>query len=81
VSTGSTADRSMSSSASAPELAPPRRLDPLDVLMLSVWCGLASGLLEVGSRVFFRWIDPTNRLYGLSRQPDQPSGAIPPSER
>ena len=71
----------MSSSASAPELAPPRRLDPLDVLILSVWRGQASGLLEVGSRVFFSWIDPTNRLYGLSRQPDQPSGAIPLSER
>ncbi len=43
------------------------RFSPLDVLVLSLWCGLAAGLLEVGARVLCRWIDPTNRLYGLSR--------------
>ena len=67
MSTTISADRIMASSASAPKLTPPRRLDPRDVLILSVWCGLAGGLLEVGTRVFFRWIDPTYRLYGLSR--------------
>jgi len=44
-----------------------RRLGPLDVLVLSVWCGLAGGLLEVGARVLRKTIDPTNRLYGVSR--------------
>jgi len=39
----------------------------MNVLILSAWCGLAGGLLEVGARVLCRWIDPTNRLYGLSR--------------
>jgi len=39
----------------------------LDVLVLSVWCGLAAGLLEVGARVLCRSIDSTNRLYGMSR--------------
>ena len=35
--------------------------------MLSAWCGLASGLLEVATRVLCRYVDPTNRLYMLSR--------------
>jgi arylsulfatase A-like enzyme len=37
------------------------------VLVLATWCGLAAGLLEVGSRVFFRIINPTDRLYQVSR--------------
>ena len=39
----------------------------LDVLVLSVWCGLAAGLLEVGTRALCRAIDPTKRLYLMSR--------------
>jgi len=39
----------------------------VDVLVLSVWCGLAAGLLEVGTRVLCRAIDPTTRLYMMSR--------------
>ena len=39
----------------------------MDVLVLSVWCGLAAGLLEVGTRVLCRAIDPTKRLYLMSR--------------
>ena len=35
--------------------------------MLSAWCGLACGLLEVGTRVLCRAIDPTRRLYFMSR--------------
>ncbi len=35
--------------------------------MLSVWCGLAAGLLEVGTRTLCRAIDPTKRLYTVSR--------------
>jgi arylsulfatase A-like enzyme len=42
-------------------------LGPLDVLMLAVWCGLAAGLLEVGTRILCRLINPTNRLYQVSR--------------
>ena len=33
----------------------------------SVWLGLSAGLLEVGTRVLCRTIDPTNRLYLMSR--------------
>ena len=35
--------------------------------MLSAWCGLAAGLLEVGTRVLCRAINPTDRLYLMSR--------------
>ena len=56
---------------SSPELTQdPRassRLGSFDVFILSCWCGLAGGLLEVATRVVFRWIDPAKRLYGLSR--------------
>ncbi len=67
VSTTTPSDRSMSSSGPAGVWAPRRLLGPLDVLMLSAWCGLAAGLLEVGTRVLCRSIDPTNRLYLMSR--------------
>jgi arylsulfatase A-like enzyme len=43
------------------------RLGPLTVLMLSVWCGLVAGLLEVASRVVCRAVDPTHELYMMSR--------------
>ena len=45
----------------------PSRLGALDVLGWSVWLGLSAGLLEVGTRVLCRAIDPTNRLYLMSR--------------
>ena len=32
-----------------------RRLASLDVLVLSLWCGLAAGLLEVGARILCRY--------------------------
>jgi arylsulfatase A-like enzyme len=35
--------------------------------VLSIWCGLLAGLLEVATRVVARSIDPTNRLYLMSR--------------
>ena len=35
--------------------------------MLSIWCGLAAGWLEVGTRVICRSLSPTNRLYLMSR--------------
>jgi arylsulfatase A-like enzyme len=43
------------------------RLGALDILVLSVWCGLAGGLLEVGARTLCRAIDPTKRLYMMTR--------------
>jgi arylsulfatase A-like enzyme len=41
-------------------------LGPLDVLVLSAWCSLAGGLLEVGTRVVCK-ILPVHRSYGMSR--------------
>jgi arylsulfatase A-like enzyme len=38
-----------------------------DLLLLSAWCGLATGLLEAGTRVLCRTIDPSQRLYIMSR--------------
>jgi arylsulfatase A-like enzyme len=43
------------------------RLGASDIFLISAWCGLFGGLLEVGTRVLCRHIDPTNRLYVLSR--------------
>ena len=43
------------------------RLGALEVLGLSVWLGLSAGMLEVGTRVLCRAIDPTKRLYLMSR--------------
>jgi arylsulfatase A-like enzyme len=39
----------------------------VDVLALSVWCGLAAGWLEVGARALPRSFDASDRLYNLSR--------------
>ena len=44
-----------------------RRLGPLDVLVLSVWCGLAGGELEVAARVLYKNSSSTNQLYGMTR--------------
>jgi arylsulfatase A-like enzyme len=43
------------------------RIKAVDVFLLSAWCGPASGLLEVAARVICRAIDPTRRLYMVSR--------------
>jgi arylsulfatase A-like enzyme len=45
----------------------PPRLTSLEVLLLTAWCGLAGGLLEVGARVLCRALNPSQRLYLLSR--------------
>ncbi len=37
-----------------------------NLFLLSAWCGLAAGLLEVGTRVLCRAIDPSPRLYLVS---------------
>src|SRR4051812_4560653 len=60
------AERNATTPARAPSVVP-RRPGPSNVLILAGWCGLAGGLLEVGARVLCRWIDPTNRLYQVSR--------------
>ena len=61
------ADRITSAPAPAPAPAALHRLGPRDVLLFSAWCGLASGLLEVGTRVLCRSLDPTGRLSTMSR--------------
>ena len=47
-------------------MATQRRLGALDVLILSVWCGLAGGLLEVGTRVVSQ-VATAYRPYAMSR--------------
>jgi arylsulfatase A-like enzyme len=43
------------------------QITALGIVMLSAWCGLAAGWLEVGTRVLLRSITPTNRLFLMSR--------------
>jgi arylsulfatase A-like enzyme len=38
-----------------------------DLLLLSACCGLAAGILEVGTRILCRAIDPSQRLFIMSR--------------
>ena len=47
---------------------PAGRLRPLDVLLLSAWCGLAAGWLEVGTRVLLKRVIVADRMYQMSRQ-------------
>ncbi len=44
------------------------RLSPLRLLVLSAWCGLVSGLLEVGTIVLRKHTVDLNHFYGMSRQ-------------
>ena len=60
----------------------PGRSGARDVLILAAWCGLAAGWLEVAARIVCRCIDPTNRLYQMSRHfvwvaPLDVSAAVP----
>jgi arylsulfatase A-like enzyme len=43
------------------------RLGPGDVLVLSAWCGLAAGELEVVARILYRALSSTQRLYLMTR--------------
>ena len=60
-------DQDTSASRSAQPAGPKIRPGALDILALSAWCGMAAGLLEVGTRVLCRAIDPTKRLYLMTR--------------
>ena len=42
-------------------------LGPLDLLVLSAWCGLAAGELEVAARIVPRAVGLTHRLYMMTR--------------
>ena len=42
-------------------------LGPASILSLSAWCGVVSGLLEVGTIVLRKQTFDPNRLYGMSR--------------
>jgi arylsulfatase A-like enzyme len=53
---------------SKPSLVSVRRLGPLDVLLVAVWCGLAAGWLEVGTKVLLKHVAVTGRMYLMSRQ-------------
>ncbi|MGC8638879.1 MAG: sulfatase [Isosphaeraceae bacterium] len=44
-----------------------RTLGSLDVLLLSAWCGLAAGELEVAARFLYRALSPTNQLFNMTR--------------
>jgi arylsulfatase A-like enzyme len=44
-----------------------RRLSSFDVLVLSAWCGLAAGELEVATRIVHRALSSTQRLYLMTR--------------
>jgi arylsulfatase A-like enzyme len=66
MSTTTPAERTASSRSVRARVVGPR-LRPLDVLILSVWCGLAGGLLEVGARIVCKSLIATNRLYLMSR--------------
>src|ERR1700722_12159724 len=60
-------DQATSPSQSAQIKRSSRGPSALDVIVFSAWCGLAGGLLEVGTRILCRAIDPTKRLYLITR--------------
>ena len=61
------ADPHFSATISAPVGKFEPRLRPLDILVLSAWCGLASGLLEVAARIVGTTYFASMKMYGLSR--------------
>ena len=62
------ADRLSFALGSGASVQPVRPFGALDVLVLSAWCGLAAGWLEVATRVLLKSIFVTNRMYLMSRQ-------------
>ncbi len=68
VSATTPGDRRGSAAPSAPQTRPiEHRLRPLDILVLSAWCGLAGGLLEVGARIVGTTYFSSDRFYLMSR--------------
>jgi arylsulfatase A-like enzyme len=53
--------------SSIPDLADNRRLGIISILLLSAWCGLSAGLLEVGTIVLRKQALDPDRLYKMSR--------------
>jgi arylsulfatase A-like enzyme len=45
----------------------PRAIRPLTVLLISAWCGLVAGLLEVATIIIRKEFFDDNHLYGISR--------------
>ena len=54
--------------SSTADLAENRRLGLISILVLSAWCGLIAGLLEVGTIVLRKHAVDPDRLYKMSRQ-------------
>ena len=52
--------------SSIPDLANQRRLGFIAILVLSAWCGLIAGLLEVGTIVLRKHLVDPDRLYKMS---------------
>jgi arylsulfatase A-like enzyme len=57
----------LSSQSRSPLSEAVRRIGPVDILILSVWCGLAAGELEVAVRIVPRALNLTHRLYFMTR--------------
>jgi arylsulfatase A-like enzyme len=53
--------------SSMPDRASNRRLGLISILILSVWCGLVAGLLEVGTIVLRKQVFDSDHLYRMSR--------------
>jgi arylsulfatase A-like enzyme len=53
--------------SSIPDLANQRRLGFIAILVLSAWCGVIAGLLEVGTIVLRKHMLDPDRLYKMSR--------------
>jgi arylsulfatase A-like enzyme len=67
VSTTSLPDRTIRSSELDRARLVKHRIGAVDLFLLSAWCGLAAGLLEALARVLCRAIDPSQRIYEVSR--------------
>jgi arylsulfatase A-like enzyme len=67
ISRTDTATHATENSSLAPN-PEPRRLSLFSIMVLSAWCGLVAGLLEVGTIVVRKETFDANRLYGMSRQ-------------
>jgi hypothetical protein len=59
--------KSTAGEGSSTAIVSERRLNARDVLALAIWCGLAAGWLEVGTRVLCKSVIGTNRLYLMTR--------------